>query len=330
MNEVEAKARKVADEVLFPAALKTDAMDVLPLSNLDALADAGFYGLFLPPESGGLGADFPTMCSAIEILAGGCLTTTLVWVQHFGFVGSLLGGPEPLRDAWLEDACRGRRRGGIAFGGLLPGPPVLTATPDDDGGGWRLNGFAPWVSGWGRIDVLRVAARGPDETIVNVALDAIKGDGLSVTPRRLAAVNASSTVRVDFDDVRLPGERVFGVVPFDPNASAGESLRLNGSLALGVARKCCELLGSSAFDDELASRRAGLDGADGDAMAGERARASEFAVRAAAAVVVAQGSSSLVVDQHAQRLLREAMFLLVFGSRAEIKHALLNLLAPSG
>ena len=59
-------------------------------------------------------------------------------------------------------------------------------------------------------------------------------------------------------------------------------------------------------------------------MAQARAAASELAVRAAAALAVQVGSQSVTVDQHAQRLAREAMFLLVFGSRPRIKNALLR------
>ena len=326
------QARALADEVLFPRALETDAADVLPEANLDAIAELGLYGVFAPPELGGLGADHATMCSLVETLASGCLTTALVWIQHFGLLGSLLGGPEHLRAAWLDDACRGERRGGIAFGGLLPGPPVLTAMPltdDDDRGAWRIDGFAPWVSGWGRIDLLHVAARGPDETVVNVAIDAVEHDELTVTRQRLAAVDASSTVRADFDGLVVGAERVLSVVPYDPAGSLGTSLRLNGSLALGVAARCCTLLGPSPLDDELAARRHALDTADADAMAGERAATAELALRAAAALAVRDGSRAVRTDEHAQRLVREALFLLVFGSRQPIKDALLHRLGAT-
>ncbi|HUP86699.1 MAG TPA: acyl-CoA dehydrogenase family protein [Acidimicrobiales bacterium] len=321
-----ADAEALADEVLFPAALATDAADAVPSGNLDALASLGLYGIFAPPEVGGLGADFPSMARTVEAIAGGCLTTALVWIQHFGLLGSVLGGPDHLRDAWLPDICRGDRRGGIAFGGLLPGTPVLTATPVDDDG-WRLDGFAPWVSGWTRIDVLHVAARGAaGDTVVNLAIDAVEQPGLSITRQRLAALDASVTVRAGFDGLVVPAERLLGTTPYDPEASLGASLRLNGSLALGVARRCCALLGGSPFDDELAERRAAIDAADADEMAAERARTSELAFRAAGALVVHAGSRAVRSDDHAQRLLREAMFLLVFGSRPMIKDELAPLL----
>ena len=317
-------ATRLAEDVLFPAAAAVDAADVLPRANLDALADAGLYGIFAPPEVGGLGADFGAMAGAVEVLAGGCLTTTLVWIQHFGLLGSLLGGPAPLRDRWLAGACSGAVRGGIAFGGLLPGPPVLTAARTAEDDGWRLDGFAPWVSGWGLIDLLHVAARGPDDTVVNLVLAAEEQPGLRATRQRLAAVDASATVRLDLDGLVVPDDLVLSIVPYDPAGSLGTGLRMNGSLALGLARRATALLGPSRLDDELVAVRSALDGADGDGMPAARAAASELAHRAAGALAVAEGSRAALASSHASRLVREALFLLVFGSRPPIRAALLG------
>jgi hypothetical protein len=61
-----------------------------------------------------------------------------------------------------------------------------------------------------------------------------------------------------------------------------------------------------------------------------RAAAAELAMRAATALAVQAGSKGILLDQHAQRLVREAMFLLVFGSRPAIRAELLaRLLAPA-
>jgi hypothetical protein len=73
----------------------------------------------------------------------------------------------------------------------------------------------------------------------------------------------------------------------------------------------------------------GALGADVEAMAQARAAACELAVRAAAALAVWDGSKSIMTGQHAQRLAREALFLLVFGSRPAIKNALLRRLGAT-
>ena len=119
-----------------------------------------------------------------------------------------------------------------------------------------------------------------------------------------------------------------GQAPFDPAESLRpDRMRVNGSLALGLVRRCVRLLGPGPLDDELAACRERLDDAltaGAAAMAQARAAASELAVRATAALAVRDGSRSVTVDQHAQRLAREAVFLLVFGSRPGIKSALLR------
>jgi hypothetical protein len=53
-----------------------------------------------------------------------------------------------------------------------------------------------------------------------------------------------------------------------------------------------------------------------------RSAESELALRAAAALAVRDGASAITVDAHPQRLAREALFLLVFGSRPAIKSEL--------
>ena len=327
-RDVLAAARGLADDLLFPEAMRVDGLDVLPVAHLDALAALGLYGAPVPAEAGGLGLALEAYCAVVEELAGGCLTTTFVWLQHRGVVMTLAaqGTPAALRDRWLGPACRGEVRGGIALGGLLPGPPRLRARPD--GGGWRLDGDAPWVTGWGLIDLLLVVARTQDDRLVSLILDAAAQPGLTVTRERLAAVNASVTVRLGFDAVFVPGERQAGQGPFDPAESLRpDRMRVNGSLALGLARRCGRLLGPGPLDDELAACRERLDdaiSAGPGAMAEARAAASELAVRAAAALAVRDGSPSVAVDQPVQRLAREALFLLVFGSRPGIKSALLR------
>jgi alkylation response protein AidB-like acyl-CoA dehydrogenase len=318
-------AREISDGFLFPGALEVDASDLVPVDRLDRLAVAGFYGLAGPADAGGLGiSDFSTALEIIEIMASGCLTTTFVWIQHHGAVRAVADAPQPFRDAWLARLCSGEVRAGVAFSGLRrPGPPILTAVPDGDG--WRFTGLAPWVTGWGRIDVVRAAARREDGEIVWALIDATPCDTLHAEPLRLAAVNASATVTLSFVDHRVPPERVIALQNFDEwQAADRASLRLNGSLALGVARRCASLLASDVLLAELDERRSALDRSSAETMPEERARASELAVRAATALVVAGGGRAIAMDHQAQRLAREAIFLLVFGQTAAIKAAQLH------
>jgi hypothetical protein len=92
--------RGLADDLLFPDAMRVDGLDVLPAAHLDALAAAGLYGAPVAVRAGGLGLGLAEYCAVVEELAGGCLATTFVWLQHRGVVLTLAaeGTPAPLRD----------------------------------------------------------------------------------------------------------------------------------------------------------------------------------------------------------------------------------------
>jgi hypothetical protein len=182
------------------------------------------------------------------------------------------------------------------------------------------------VTGWGLIDVVHTAAVDPDGAIVWLLIDAVASASLTATRLRMVAVEASVTVVVSFRDHFVPADRTTSVEAYDEwVARDAQGLRTNGSLALGVARRCCRLLGSSPLDHELDACRERLDHAAiaaRDALPAARADASLLAARTAAALVVATGSRSVLRDQHPQRLAREAAFLLVFASRPPIRAAL--------
>jgi alkylation response protein AidB-like acyl-CoA dehydrogenase len=309
----------------WPDAAEVDATGVLPAGHLRGLAEAGLYGIFAPTSMGGLGLRYEDTSPIVEELASACLATTFVWIQHFGTLRALLDEQTParLRARLLPGVIRGEIRSGVALAGLLPGPPRLRATLTSYG--WLLDGEAPWVTGWGHVSLLLVTARGPDEnTVISFLVDAREQPGLTATPMRLAAVNASATVRLGFAGLPVPDDRYVGQRPYDAVRHQYEGLRLNGSLALGVVRRCCALIGPSPLDDELRHCRARLDRAQARQMPTARARASELAVQAAHALAVWQGSNSALAGNDAERLGREAAFLLVFGSRPAIRAALLG------
>ncbi len=319
-------ARQLADDLLEPAAAEVDASGQIPLSHLDHLAASGFYGLPGPLEFGGGGADHATVCQVLEILAGACLSTTFVLLQHLGAVRAVAEtSHERLRNDWLQPLCLGQRRAGLALAGAMPGPPMLRARPAP--GGYVFDGTSPWVTGWGMIDTLHTAARDPAGDVIWALLDAVPGPTLSVEPLDMIAVVASRTVRATFHSHFVPADRISGTMPLAGwQARDAAALRGNGSLALGIASRCCTLIGPSPLDDELASARKALDEGTVQTMPAARAAAAELAVRAATALVVAGGSSSILAGSQPQRLVREAVFLLVFGSRPAIKEHLTGLL----
>ncbi len=335
-----AQARELANRVLAPAAMQVEVSQQVPPAHLDLLADGGFYGLAGPREAGGLDLPLPATGQVIETLAGACLSTTFVWTQQHTAVRTVARSANAgLRTALLGPLCRGERRAALALGGTLPGPPRLRAQAVP--GGYLLDGSSPWVTGWGLTDTLLVAARDEQDTIVWAVLDVpapgtlapetLAPETLAAEPLQLVAVMASRTVELRLREHFVPADRVAGTI-----ALAGwqqldrAGLRVNGSLALGLAARCAQLVGPGPLDDQLTACRAGLDSAGPDRLPAARAAACELAMRAAAALVVTQGATAILASQDAQRLAREALFLLVFGSRPTIKQALAGLLTGEG
>ena len=313
-------AQKLADDVLFPAALKTDAANTLSKELLDELADAGLYGLTGPTWAGGLDADFQTVCDVVEALSSGCLTTAFVWAQHIGGVRAAAGSDNALIKEWVRSLCSGERRAGLALGGALAGKPSLRA--ERITGGWSFNGVSPFVSGWGRIDVVHAAARSDDGELVWAFVDARETDTLVARRLELAVLNATPTARVEFRGHPVADERVSSVASYVEGATPPEALRIHASFALGVAARCCKLLGRTPLDEELSDLRIALDRLDPESIEAARGAAGELAWRAAGALAVTTGARSLLMENQAQLLAREALFVLVYalrpGSRASV------------
>ncbi|SDN83377.1 Acyl-CoA dehydrogenase [Klenkia soli] len=322
MSDIVARARALADDLLFPAATGVDADGVLPGAALDTLAAEGLYGLTGPASHGGLAADPPTVHAVAEALAGGDLSVTFIWLQHLTVPAMVAGSP--LAGEFLADLCTGRVRSGIALlAATRPEPVAITARREATS--FVLDGGVPWVTGWGHVDVLLVAARTPDDVVHLLLVDAQAGPTLEVVPQRLVAVQASATVELRVRGHVVPASRLVRSVPLaEWQAADPGNLRTNGSLALGVAARCARLGELPALEVDVAAVRARLDAAGPDGLPAARAAAAALAHRAAGLLAVAVGSRSVSRGHPAERLTREALFLLVFGSRPAIRAALLG------
>jgi alkylation response protein AidB-like acyl-CoA dehydrogenase len=309
------RAREIADDLLFPSALAVDAADRVPDAHFSAFADAGLYGATLAED-----VDLSVLGGITETLADGCLTSAFVWIQHITPLKAAAGAG---REDLVPALASGARRAGIALAGLRsPDHPMrVRATA----GGFVLTGKVPWVTGWDMIDTVYVAARDDADVIHYLMVDATTSPELDATLLDLVAVQASRTVNLTFRDLVVPSERLVRTQPFAEWA-AGDSggSPLNGFLSLGLAARCCRMIGPSRLDDELVAARNALVNSGPETVSAARATATELAMRSAAALAVNTGARAVLRDQHAQRLIREAAFLLVFGSRPAIKTALLN------
>ncbi|MEA2697563.1 MAG: hypothetical protein QOI66_1834 [Myxococcales bacterium] len=107
-QSVRGDLRRIVDEVVRPRADETDRTGAFPRDNLRALGRAGWNGVLLPRDLGGLGLDHVAFAEAAEEIGSACASTALVYVMHIGAVQTIaLFGNDDQKDRWLKPARDG-------------------------------------------------------------------------------------------------------------------------------------------------------------------------------------------------------------------------------
>jgi alkylation response protein AidB-like acyl-CoA dehydrogenase len=338
-------ARRVATEVLEPAAAEVDATEV-PRSHLNAMADAGLLGILAPVSVGGAGASAAVFREVTELLAGADAATWFVQAQHQSVVRMLAASASPASATYLPRLATGELVAGFAFSHLrrFPERPVTARRIE---GGWQFDGVAPWYTGWGRNDVAFISGVTDDGEVVFGAIPAVEGGGLSMKTRlRAAALDAAHTVVLSLDGVGIADGDVALRQPHD-EWLAGDAVAANANGAIfGVARSAVALLrdvgaarheaatteAASIFDVALQDVRARCYALADEVPADEameerlayRAEALELLVAVTSALVAANAGQGMALSSAAQRKAREALFLMVQAQTGPAREATLR------
>lgn len=365
-----AAAREVCETTLGPNAEATDRGTGPNRANFEALAGKGLLGLAIPKEYGGLDANGATQRKFTQLLASYCGVTTFTQAQHHGPSRMIANGPNPeLKRRLLPELAAGKRMSGISFAHLRrPGPPVLRAEPV--AGGWRLQGTAPWVTGWGLISQVAFGATLPDGRFLYVwsptgreefpdlfaTIDPPEGNWGTMAaspPLALCAMNASATVELTLTDWYIPDAHRLSesdretMQRNDRNGVLGATAMPLGcaSAAIRVLETAAEKRpipaiqrAAQAFGEEWTEAESQMEewngrGAEPEFFANAvrvRAWCIELALRAAHAAVTASSGAANLLSHPAQRLLREAMFYTVQAQTHEVMDATLARLERAG
>lgn len=318
---------------------RTDQQPCLSREVLRELGRRGLYRLAVAKELGGLGASAAELWDVSEALAGACGTTNFVQAQHQGGIGFVArSSNQPLVQSQLAPMLAGERLCGVAFAHCRrPQSPLQVIR---EGDGLVFDGEAPWCSGWGLLDELVVAGR-DDRGMDVYALVPAASPGLSAqSPVKLSAMNASSTVSLKLERVRVSSERwLFEQTAVEMAQRDFRSQLSYAALPLGLTREACRLIqerrpGSAAVEvfltscQDLRARALAWTGGEQEALE-IRSQANLLGQRAAQAAVVAVGGQANHIEHPACRLLREASFYFLTQLNEPLREAYLAKLAKA-
>ncbi|MFF9035770.1 acyl-CoA dehydrogenase family protein [Streptomyces sp. NPDC014892] len=336
------QARGLAAEVLTPQAERVDQEGV-PASSIQAIKRSGLLGVSAPVAYGGSGAPNSVAREIAEILAGACCSTWFVQTQHHTPVLTLAKSELPARERLLGKLATGELLSGVAYAHLRRYPRVpVRAVPRR--GGWRFHGTVPWYTGWGLNDVMLLAGVTDADEVVFAFAEARQQAGLRASaPMRLAALTAARTVSLELDGLWVPDDAVALHAPYESWAAGDRPKPTNASPAVfGVAESALGLLDQD--DPTTKALRLRLDKVRRQAYAladhpaphehmeerlALKTKAFDLMRTATTAAVVAGGGRAIDLDNRAQRLAREAMFLLVQGQTPEVRRAHLAALSAA-
>jgi butyryl-CoA dehydrogenase len=244
--------RDFAEAEIAPHAEEWDRNHTFPLDAVLAMGQLGLFGLPFPEEYGGGGADFTTLCVAIEELArvDSSMAITLEAGVGLGANPIFTFGTEAQRQKWLPDLCAGRALG--AFGLTEPeagsdaGSTRTRAVLDEATGEWVIDGAKAFITNSGTpiTSLVTVTARtgGPGE--ISAIVVPAGTPGLEVEPPyRKMGWHASDTHGLRLDGCRVPadnllGQRGRGLAEF--LAILDDGRIAIAALAVGLAQACLD------------------------------------------------------------------------------------------
>jgi alkylation response protein AidB-like acyl-CoA dehydrogenase len=147
----------VIGDYVIPNSREIDKTGEFPRENIKALSEAGFLGLIIPQELGGMGASPAVYKEVVTRLAKACASTALVFVQHISATSVMLHGRKQLYvEKWLTEITENGCLATIAFSEAGSGCyfflPVSQASLTDDGD-FLLNAKKTMVTSAGEADI---------------------------------------------------------------------------------------------------------------------------------------------------------------------------------
>lgn len=206
------QVRGITADRIAPRAAESDEKGRFPRESLDALAEAGWFGLTVPEKFGGTGQGLRVACASLDEIAQGCASTAMVYLMHLCGCACYAAHPDGHEET-LREAARGKHLATLAWSERGSRShfwaPVSQAVQND--GYVVLRAEKSWVTAAGEADGYVVSTRTAGGTAATdtVLYLLLKGDaGLKVSGVwNGLGMRGNASASMELDGCRIPAER---------------------------------------------------------------------------------------------------------------------------
>ena len=241
--------RDFAEKEISPHVEVWDRDHIFPVDVVHKMGDLGLFGLVFPEEWGGSGADFTTLCLAIEEIGrvDQSMGITLEAAVGLGINPIATYGTEEQKQRWLPDLIAGRRLAGFGLtepdAGSDAGATKTRARLDGDE--WVIDGTKAFITNSGSeiTSCVTITARTGEGEISTIIVPAGTPGFEVEPPYRKMGWHASDTHGLRFEECRVPADHLLGVRGRGFHqflATLDDGRVAIAALAVGLAQACLE------------------------------------------------------------------------------------------
>ncbi|MCP4077528.1 MAG: acyl-CoA dehydrogenase [Gammaproteobacteria bacterium] len=253
--EIQQNARTFAQRFIAPHAAEIDRTESYPWNNVKALTDAGYMGMTIPENYGGLGLSYMDTVLVVEEMAKVCGVTARIVVEgNMGALSAIMkyGNDEQKKMSAALVLAGDKPAICITEPGAGSAATEMTTRADKKGDHYILNGTKHWITGGGvsklHLIFARVFEDGVEQGIGGFIAIRGESEGLIVGTREPAmGLRGIPETEIMFDNLELSVDRLIqppkGLARgFAGLMNAYNSQRVGaGTVALGVAQGAYEL-----------------------------------------------------------------------------------------
>lgn len=254
-QDIREKARIFAQKMIAPHAAAIDRTEAYPWDNVKALTEAGYMGMTIPEDYGGLGFSYLDTVLIVEQMAKVCGVTARIVVEgNMGAIGAIMKyGSEQQKQMSAELVLDGDKPA-ICITEPAAGSAAseMTTRADKVGDRYILNGIKHWITGGGvsklHLIFARVFDQGVEQGIGGFIAIRDEPEGLRIGNREPAmGLRGIPETEIIMEDLELSEERLIQPPKGLANGFAGlmnayNSQRVGAAtVALGIAQGAYEL-----------------------------------------------------------------------------------------